>query len=135
MALSSIHSRKALRVSREFIAVFAGSVLAGLLIGTLQHYLSFGIWGYGFGKEAFRLARSEGGGLGGALGAPTGVLVYYVILRRKVTNRQIAIIVLGSLVGGCMAGAAIFWPSAFVTPILTILLSLKVRVVVPPALA
>ena len=134
MAVSSVRSKKILRISLEFIAVVAGSVLAGLLIGTLQHYLSFGIWGYGFGKEAFWLARFEGGGVGGALGAPTGMLVYYVILKRQVTNRQIAIIVLGSLVGGCTAGAVIFWPSAFVTPILTILLSLKVRVG-PPAFA
>jgi hypothetical protein len=112
----------------ELIAVLAGSMLAGVVIGTLQHYVSFGIWGYGFGKEALWLAGFEGGGVGGALGVPTGLLVYYVILKRQVTSRQIATIVLGSLVGGCIAGAVIFWSSVFVTPILTILLSLKVRV-------
>jgi hypothetical protein len=103
------------------------------VIGTLQHYLSFGIWGDGFGKEAFWLAGFEGGIVGGVLGIPTGVLAYYVILKRQVTNRQITIIVLGSLVGGCVAGAVIFWPSAFITPILAILLSLKARVAQLPS--
>jgi len=57
------------------------------------------------------------------LGGPTGLLAYYVVLRRRVTNQQIAIIVLGSLVGGFLAGIPIFWPSAFVTPILTLLIA------------
>lgn len=107
----------------EFVTVIAGSALAGFLIGTLQHYISFGIWDYGSGREPLWLACYEGGGLGGVLGVPTGLLAYYVVLKRRVTNQQIAIIVLGSLIGGCLAGIAIFWPSAFVTPILTLLIA------------
>lgn len=112
----------------ELVAVFAVSILAGMAIGFLQHYVSFGVWGYGFGKGALWLARLEGGGTGAVFGVPTGLLAYYGILKRRVTVRQVAIIILGSLVGGCAIGAAIFWPSAFVTPVLTILLSWHVRI-------
>jgi hypothetical protein len=82
------------------------------------------------------LACFEGGGLGGMLGVPTGLLAYYVVLKRRVTNQQIAIIVLGSLIGGCLAGVAIFWPSAFVTPILTLMIAwvsghLAIKVITP----
>jgi hypothetical protein len=111
------------RLLLEFVTVLLGSALAGFLIGTLQHYVSFGTWGYGFGRELFWLACFEGGGLGGTLGVPTGLLAYYVVLKRHVTNQQVALIVLGSLVGGSLAGIAIFWPSAFVTPILTLLIA------------
>jgi hypothetical protein len=117
------HSRNTRRLLLEFVTVLLGSALAGFLIGTLQHYVSFGISGYGFGREPLWLACFEGGGLGGMLGVPTGLLAYYVVLRRRVTTQQIAIIVLGSLVGGSLAGIAIFWLSAFVTPILTLLIA------------
>jgi hypothetical protein len=130
------HSMNMRRLLLEFVTVLLGSALAGFLIGTLQHYVSFGVWGDGFGREAFWLACFEGGGLGGTLGVPTGLLAYYVVLRRRVTNQQIAIIVLGSLIGGCLAGVTIFWPSAFVTPILTLMIAwvsghLPIRVMTP----
>ncbi len=108
------------------------SILAGMVIGFLQHYVSFGVWGYGFGKGAFWLARLEGGRVGAVFAVPTGLFAYYGILKRRVTGRQVAIIILGSLVGGCAIGAAIFWPSAFVTPVLTILLSRQVKVAPRP---
>ncbi len=133
MAVSPAHSTRVWRIFREFVAVVAGSILAGFLIGTLQHYVSFGIWGYGFGKEPFWLACFEGGALGGMLGVPTGLFTYYVILKRVVTNRQVAIIVLGSLVGGSLAGVVIFRLSAFITPILTLLIALVVRLALRPS--
>jgi hypothetical protein len=123
MGEAAPHSANMRRLTMEFITVLLGSALAGFLIGTLQHYISFGIWGDGFGEVPFWLACLEGGGLGGMLGVPTGLLAYYVVLKRRVTNQQIAIIVLGSLVGGSLVGAAIFWPSAFVTPFLALLIA------------
>lgn len=132
MTSSSVRPTKILQFSLELAAVLAVSVLAGAAIGILQHYVSFGVWGYGFGKGAFWLARLEGGGTGAAFGVPTGLLAYYGILKRRVTSRQVAIIVLGSLAGGCAIGAAIYWPSAFVTPVLTILLSRQVRLAPRP---
>jgi hypothetical protein len=117
------HSVRERRILLEFFNVLLGSTLAGFLIGTVQHYVSFGIWGGGFGKERFWLACFEGGGLGGMLGLPIGLLIYYVVLKGHATNQQIAIVVLGSLVGGSLAGAAIFWPSAFATPILALLIA------------
>lgn len=128
MTASSVRPGKILHNTMELVVVLAVSIFAGMLIGFLQHYVSFGVWGYGFGTGAFWLARHEGAGAGAVFGVPTGLLAYYGILKRRVTGRQIAIIGLGSLVGGCAVGAAIFWPSAFVTPVLTILLSWQVRV-------
>lgn len=128
MNSSSVRPIKILHTSLELVAVLAVSIFAGMAIGFLQHYVSFGVWGYGFGKGAFWLARHEGGGAGAVFGVPTGLLAYYGILKRRVTGRQVAIILFGSLIGGCAIGVAIFWPSAFVTPVLTILLSWQVRV-------
>ena len=121
------------RFGLEFHTVLFGSILAGVFIGTLQHCVSFGIWGDGFGKESFQLACFEGGLLGGVFSIPVGMIVFYVVLKRTVTYRRVAVIVLGSFVGGTLAGVVIFWPSAFVTPILTILLSLIVRVASRPS--
>ena len=130
------HSTKMRRFLLEFVSVVLGSALAGFLIGTSQHYIGFGVWGDGFGTEPLWMACFEGGGLGGMLGVPTGLLAYYVVLKRRVTNQQIAIIVLGSLIGGCLAGVAIYWPSAFVTPMLTLLIAwvsrrMAIRVITP----
>src|SRR5271154_7202975 len=130
------HSTKMRRFLLEFVSVVLGSALAGFLIGTSQHYIGFGVWGDGFGTEPLWMACFEGGGLGGILGVPTGLLAYYVVLKRRVTNQQIAIIVLGSLIGGCLAGVAIYWPSAFVTPMLTLLIAwvsrrMAIRVITP----
>jgi hypothetical protein len=133
MAVSLTHPTKIWRTFRELTAVVFGSMLAGFLIGTLQHYVSFGVWGDGFGREPFMFACFEGGTLGGILGVPTGLLTYYGILKRHVTKRQIAIIVLGSLVGGSLAGVVVFWLSAFITPILTLLLALVVRLALQPS--
>jgi hypothetical protein len=128
MTASASQSRNILRISLEFITLVAGSILAGFVIGTLQHYVGFGVWGYGFSKGAFSLALIEGGGVGAAFAVPTGLIAYYGVLKRHVTNRQIAVVVLGSLAGGCLTGAIISWPSAFLTPLLTIALSRYVRV-------
>jgi hypothetical protein len=94
MADSPTQPTKFWRALRESAIVVAGSMLAGFLIGTLQHYVSFGVWGDGFGLEPFWFACCEGGALGAMLGVPTGLLAYYVILKRLVTNQQIGIIVL-----------------------------------------
>lgn len=61
---------KKLRPLLEFLTVLFGSTFAGVFIGTLEHYVSFGIWGYGFGKEPFQLACFEGGVLGEFLEYP-----------------------------------------------------------------
>ncbi|MHB8559100.1 MAG: hypothetical protein ACYDCU_13370 [Candidatus Acidiferrales bacterium] len=109
-----------LKLLLEFVMLVLGSILAGYFIGTLQHYVAFGVWADGFGMEAFQFSLLEGGITGAMFGIPTGLIAYYAVLRRRVTPKQVAIILLGSLVGGCGAGIGIFWPSAFVTPILTI---------------
>ena len=79
----------------EFLIVILGSVLVGLVIGILQHYVGLGVWGAGFSRDAFYLA----------------------------CLRETAIIVAGSLIGGCGLGMTLYWLSALFTPILTIILA------------
>ncbi|MFZ0921636.1 MAG: hypothetical protein WA020_01120 [Candidatus Acidiferrales bacterium] len=118
---------KALRLLTELLTVLLGSMLAGFLIGTLQHYVAFGVWGDGFGVEAFKFSLFEGGIVGAEFAVPTGLIAYYGVLKRSVTPKQVSVILGGSLVGGCAAGAAIFWPSAFITPALTVGVAIAIR--------
>jgi hypothetical protein len=111
----------------EFVILSVGSGMAGLLIGVLQHYVAFGLHGYGFGRDAFWLACFEGGIAGVMLGLPTGLVGYYLILRRHVTFKQVSLIFLGSLVGGCGVGAIGGPWSALLTPALTIALARHVN--------
>jgi hypothetical protein len=107
----------------ELFALLLASALAGFLIGVLQHYVSFGFNGAGFGSYAFGLTLFEGGIMGVAFALPTGLFTYYIVLERHVTSKQVVIIVLGSLIGGSALGIVLSWLSAFITPILTILLA------------
>jgi hypothetical protein len=127
VAESSSNSLKIARELMSFAAVLFGSIFAGFTIGALQHYVSFGIWGYGFSRDTYRLALFEGGFTGAVAGIPTGLLIYYSVLKRKLFFRELAIIVVGSLAGGCVLGAAFFWPSALLTPVWTIYLAKLVR--------
>jgi hypothetical protein len=83
--------------------------------------------GYGFSRESFELALLEGGIVGGMFAIPTGLITYYVILKRDLTVLRLAVVVLGSLVLGITTGMAIFWLSAFVTPVLTLALAFFAR--------
>ncbi len=111
--------RAGLRVIVELIILVAGSMLVGFAIGTVQHYIAFGVRGDGFSNEAFQFATLEGGTLGLVFGIPTGLIVFYAILRRHVDSRIVAYTVGGSLVGGCCLGLVFYWPSAALTPVLT----------------
>src|SRR5437762_2234511 len=88
----------------EFVKLLMGSSAAGFSIAVLQHYVTFGVRGAGFGHDAILLACFEGGILGVIFGIPTGLFAYYVTLQRSVTVRQIVIITLGSLIVGCVGG-------------------------------
>jgi hypothetical protein len=118
---------KAPRFLAELLIVLFGSMLAGFLTGTLQHYVAFGLWGDGFGIEPFEFALFEGGIVGAAFAVPTDLIAYYAVLKRRVTIQKIAMILVGSLVGGCGAGAAISWPSAFITPLLAVGMAVAVK--------
>lgn len=111
----------------EALILTLGSGLAGLLIGTLQHFLGFRVLGCGFGRDAFFLACGEGGGVGVVFGIPTGFVTYYALLQGKVCFGETAIIVAGSLIGGCALGIVLVVMSAFITPILTVVLAGIVR--------
>jgi hypothetical protein len=112
----------------ELLVVVGGSVAVGFLIGVLQHYLGFGVWGYGFEKDALELALFEGGITGAIVAIPTGLFVYYFCLGSTVSLRQVIAIVGGSLAGGCLLGVALAAASAFLTPLLTIGIALAIRI-------
>lgn len=116
------------RLVKELLVLIPGSALAGVVIATIQHYVVFAAMGGGFGHGALSLALFEGGILGGLFGIPTGLIVYYLALRRRITSKRVSVVVVGSLVFGCLvavAGAHImgdaFVPvSALITPLLTV---------------
>jgi hypothetical protein len=119
--------RGLVRVVTELVILLPGSMLVGALIGTLQHYVAFGVRGAGFGIEALRFAGFEGGTVGWMFGVPTGLLVYYAALRRRVDVRLVMQVLAGSLVIGCVLGLLFGIPSAVLTPLFTIGLALMLN--------
>jgi hypothetical protein len=111
-----------------FCVLLIGSCLAGFWIATIQHLVTFGVRGYGFGRSAFHLAGTEGGFLGILLGIPTGLVTYYGALEGHVSIKQVILITLGSLVAGCIGGLILDWPFAFGTPVVTICIAVFVRI-------
>ena len=111
----------------EFVQLIAGSSAAGFSIAVMQHYATFGVRGYGFGRDAIELACFEGGILGVFFGIPTGLIAYYVILQSNVTVRQVAVIIFGSLIVGCVGGIIFNWFFAFATPVLTVYIAWGVK--------
>lgn len=117
-------ARAVLRLLVELTVLFLGSALVGFVIGTLQHYVSFGIWGYGFSKDALELALLEGGIVGSLFAIPTGLGIFYLVFKRRVNPRRILVTAVGSLLGGCLLGILFFWASAFLTPFVTLSIAL-----------
>jgi hypothetical protein len=125
----SVHARRTIRERLiEFARLLAGSSAAGFSIAVLQHYVTFGVRGSGFGHDAILLACFEGGILGVFFGIPTGLIAYYVILQSSVTVRQVVVITFGSLIVGCVGGIIFSWFFAFATPVLTIYIAWGVKV-------
>jgi hypothetical protein len=81
----------------------------------------------GLGVSEFYLAFWEGGLVGAAFALPTGLVVWYGILRRHSTVSQVRTIVLCSLIGGCVIGALTSAISAFITPFLTLVIAAIVK--------
>jgi hypothetical protein len=123
------------RIAAEGVLVSLGSIAAGWLIGIAQHFVAFRIASCGFsfagdcrlGESEFYLAFWEGGLVGAAFALPTGLAVWYGILRRHSTVSQVRTIVLCSLIGGCAIAAFISVLSAFITPFLTLAIAAIVR--------
>lgn len=100
----------------ELLWLVPVSAVAGFVIGTAQHFVGFGVWGYGFRMGPLELALLEGGLLGAAVGVPTGVVAYYTGLQREASFRRVLLVIVGTLFAGCLLGVALFWVSAFATP-------------------
>jgi hypothetical protein len=123
------------RIAAELALLSLGSIVVGWLIGAAQYFFANRIPSCGFnftdgcrlGEAEFLLAFFEGGLVGAAFAIPTGLAVWYGILGRKATIPHVATIVLGSLIGGCLLGAATSLLSAFLTPFLTLTIAAIVR--------
>ena len=107
---------KGSKLAVDIGVLLTSSLAIGFLIGTIQHYVGFGFWGYGFARDAFMLALFEGGIVGAAVAVPVSLIIYFAILKRRVKKGLAFWIVGGSLIGGCALG--IF--SVFLTPLLAI---------------
>ena len=110
---------RVLRAIVELSAVVLGSVAAGCAIGTVQAFVVFGVWDAGFGWQQFHLSFRQGGLTGAIFAIPTGLIIYYGILKRAVTLPKAAEILAFSLIAGCTAGLAYYWMSCFFTPLVT----------------
>jgi hypothetical protein len=111
------------RIVAEFLLVVAGSLAAGRLIGTAQHYIAWGLWYPDLGRHDFswgamEFAAFEGGYTGLMAAIPTG-LVAWLILRRHAAVSEVCRIVLMNLVGGCALAVVFGFGSALMTPFLT----------------
>jgi hypothetical protein len=123
------------RVAAEGVLVSLGSVAAGWLIGIALHFIALRIPSCGFsftgdcrlGDSEFYLAFWEGGLVGAAFALPTGLAVWYGILRGHSTVSQVRTIVLCSLIGGCAIAAFTSILSALITPFLTLAVAAIVK--------
>lgn len=69
----------------------------------------------------------EGGIFGMFFGVPTGLVVYYFVLSARVTPRILLYVPLAALLGGCIAAVFLSVGSAIVTPILTVVVAMFLR--------
>lgn len=118
---------KLLRYAGEFVALSVLCVLFSFAVGTVQHYVAFGVQEREFGTQAFLFAVFEGGTFGVMLGYPTGLIVYYIILRKTATRARILLICCVALIGGVISGMLLGLFSGFATPLLTIGAALYAR--------
>ena len=84
--------------------------------------------GCGLSDAECLLAFFEGGLIGAIVAVLTGLVAWYTILQRKARVAQVRTVVLGSIVGGSVLGAAMGLLSVFATPVLTLVLAGVVRV-------
>ena len=76
--------RTLLQATARAILVAVECFAAGWAVGTAAHFLG-GSPGFGLGLGAFQLAFFEGGIQGAAIGLIVGLLIFYGILRGRVT--------------------------------------------------
>jgi hypothetical protein len=120
----------------EVPLVVLGSILTGWVVGTCQYFFASRVWacglnlsgGCGLGDSEFLLAFWEGGLIGAAIAIPTGIIGWYFVLARNATVAQMRTVVLWSVLGACVLGAAASLLSVFFTPVLTLVIAGVVRV-------
>lgn len=106
----------------EILLVAGASILAGWVIGTVQHFVGFGISDHHmFSRDGFSFAAFEGGVVGGIFGLPTGLIVYYAVLRAAVRPLDVIFTFSAALAGGCLAACLSAVGSVVVTPAVTVL--------------
>ena len=130
----------AFRTVGELALLVVGSILVGWVVGTAQHFFALRVSACGLRlsgscritADECLLALFEGGLIGALVAVPTGLVVWYAILQRKATVAQVRTVVLGSIAGGSVLGAAVSLLSIFFTPLLTLVLAGVVRVRATP---
>ena len=129
-----------LLIAINFSKLVLGFFVVGWVTGTAQYFFAARIRtcglslsdGCSLSDSECLLAFSEGGLIGAIVAVPTGLVAWFAILQTKATDAQVRTVVLGSVIGGSVLGAAMGLLSVFATPVLTLALAGIVRVRATP---
>jgi len=105
-----------IRVGGNVLALFLTCFIVGTGVGFNLGEITARTW-----ERPAQIAFSEGAaGIGGGVACILGPILYYIILGRRVSFEEFAIIVASAFIGGSLAGLA---GSEFITPIIPVLVS------------
>jgi len=119
---SSLTTRRFLHIAAKALLVAVECVVTGWAVGTAAHFLG-GSPGFGLGLTAFQLAAFEGGIQGAAIGLVVGLLIFYGILRGRVTWKDWAILAAVALVTAAITFLPLGVITLFVTPVVTLIVA------------
>jgi len=103
----------------EFFKLSVGFSAVGFSITILQIYFALAVRGNGFGFDAIFSACAKAAIFGVILGNLSGMVVYYFVLCKHVSVKQMVTITAGSLILGCLGGLIFNWYFIFATPLLS----------------
>jgi hypothetical protein len=103
----------------EFFKLSVGFSAVGFSVAILQIYIALAAHGNGFGFDAIFSACAKAAIFGVILGNLSGMVVYYFVLRRHVSVKQMVTITAGNLILGCLGGLIFDWYFVFATPLLS----------------
>jgi hypothetical protein len=122
-------------VAVELALVGLGSFVVGWLIGAVQYLAAtrLPVCGFSLGgrcqlvEDELLLAWFEGGAIGGVFAVPTGWAVWFGVMGRRARAADVGKIVGMTWLGGCVLGAMTSVFSAFLMPLVTLLIAAMVK--------
>lgn len=123
----ALTKRTPIQAVARAIRVAVGCFAAGWAVGTAAHFLG-GSPGFGLDLSAFQLAFFEGGIQGAAIGLILGLVIFYGILRGRVTWKEWAILAAVAFVTAAITFLPLGIISLLVTPLVTLIAALALGV-------